>query len=408
MLLMKGFKKKNIKYVMISLVLIPILIIYYSIPGTADGTRVRVAEVSNSTLNPNPLKSVHPFASPLNIKFYVDSDVIVFNPSLLPITSTRFLAVGREQEGRFKHTIQNKNVEFIKSTMVKCFMGYNKTQDEFQCESPPTEMTFYTPLEKAGNRYVNDSHKFKWDQFVGAEDGRLFWGPDMKPAMIFGMNTENDRRSRSLWLIGVESDLKQHELGRELSDLGTVEKNWVAFVLDGSLYFQIHITPRKLYRWNGVGKELSKIPINPDELKTCLTHHSIPFNDFHQSTNMLKLVLCNYGECVPNNQNTILIQLVHLMEFNGIRYSPVLLTWDVTTLKLKSVSSHFHYPGIEEKTMVFATGWNYLITNNSEYEPDLGFLDSKILLSIGVKDVLGKALVIESKMFLSGSHACSS
>ena len=403
---MKRFKERNIKYLALSLVFISVFI-YCDSQVTAEATRVEIAEVSNSTLNPSPLDSVHLFATPMNVKFYGDSDNGIYNPSLLPISATRFLVAGRARQESFKHTIQNKTLEFSRSSLVKCFMTYNKTQNEFQCESPPTEMDVYFPLEITVQRLYNDSRKYSWDKFVGAEDGRLFWGPDKKPTMIFGMNSENEQRSRSLWLVGVESDLKQHELGRELYDLGRLEKNWVTFVLDGSLYFQPHITPRKLYRWNGVGKELSKIPVNPDELKTCLIRHDIPFNYFHQSTNILKLVLCNFGECVPNGQNTILIQLIHLIHFNKARYSPVVLTWNSTTLELETVSFHFHYPGIEDKTMVFATGWNYLISNNAGYEPDLGFLDSKILLSIGVGDKAGKALVIDSKLILSGSHACS-
>lgn len=157
---MKRITKINMQFVLFTLILLIVIIKFLVL------TELNDIDLKILPTDSGPFKAIHPFSTPKKIHYYVSEDIKVYNPSLLPITSTRFLAVGRKglvDLVDLKYDVENKTLVFSKSTAVTCFMEYHISVIKFRCESPPSEMTFHIPFKFITKRYMADPKKYKWD-----------------------------------------------------------------------------------------------------------------------------------------------------------------------------------------------------------------------------------------------------
>ena len=418
-----------------------------SVVGSPASTNI-VAMSTNSNII-TPIDSFNPWTTPANVVWYEDPSKNggLFNPSILalpPGSRYPFLMAGR----RPHRVVKYDGEDYYESGIILCFMNYTSgvgtdQESRFQCSTEPVTLKIDEHAHQSSVRKEKRKDG-NWYKFIGAEDPRVFWGPKGEPMLLYGMNTQSLDRLRSMWLVDLRKTFPeldgmlpesstphqpihdQMELGLEQKGFDRIEKNWAAFVYGDELMLHSNMKPRKVYRLQGSPKETGNQPIAPvplnnaKDLEQCFQslfprYANSQNNALHQATNILRLTLCNRGQCTPNADNTIYLKLFHVKDHAAYRYTQFAFTWAMKEgLPVRSLNGPMELPGHSMKTINFVTTINYLLEERSQGQderhlgPDHGYLDSKVVLSFGVGDGSGKATLIYAHQLVAGETQCHS
>lgn len=395
--------------------------------------------------------SVNPWYGPISVYWYKkgsDKNNGIFNPTVLPLPSTspyKYLGSARIPG----HEEKTDKLEFglWRSNIVICFMNLIEMPNEryFECVEDPVIPDFPIPYAEILERLKGVSKDdFSWSKFIGAEDPRLAWNEEGMPYILYGMNSKAKTRHRTIWMSDVryvfpevtkiwsqqclaqksEPVFNRMEAGFTVPDdanlVHDLEKNWAPMLTDDKFLLHANLDPRLIFEPTVKDGEIQLDHLkgyDTDRLMKCFNKlyespHKKDHHALHQATNMLRITTCFYGECVPDNSNTFYYQIFHVKNYVGYHYSRYIALWNITgpEYKFHSVVGPFEMPGMDAEKSHFIVSMNY-VPEESHVEScgkrmDHGYLDSKLVLSVGDEDSRGKAFILTPQDILSSQHFC--
>ncbi len=354
-----------------------------------------------------------------NTESTIFQDTRVYNPSVLPLppgSRFPFVAVARMDAEPFYLVGDSASKRFAsyRSTIVSCFLDQH-----FSCaRAPLIQKRLYVPWATVQHRREHPSNTIKWryDEYVGAEDPRLFWTSDGAPLMLYGLNSQDTRLSRQQWIIDLRELLPELRAvlppsymhapirfrGTELryAHALEVEKNWIplpSFDYD-SLLLSYTIDPHKLLRValppdGSFVREVEVQPFNfaPDELVyNNSSRSSLCFQSLFGTTRRYQSLSLNQGSNAllfkDADGTTRYLAVFHTrsrdppMEFENF----IVLLEATGSRRIVSVSSRPWLPAIySDESFIYVTSIAYVNGNGDK----IGDLNSTILVSIGGSDV---------------------
>ncbi|GAA6010122.1 hypothetical protein JCM10207_007570 [Rhodosporidiobolus poonsookiae] len=249
-----------------------------------------------------------------------------------------------------------------------------------------------------------------FDQFIGAEDPRLFFTNDGQPLMIYSQTGRSPNICRALNIIdarmvipGLDKALKRAGWNapiqfREQTDLirenqSPIEKNWSPYLGENDeLFFHVSLAPQQIYKWV---PGLTLRPLDPlapaHNCLTTLLKADMNRVKLHHATPLLRATLCKRGECVPDVHNTVLFGMIHVKYHPQpyLHYVRHIVTWNVTSpYEYLSVSRPLTYSGTNQADPIFTVSmaWDHPTTAGNGLGLNHGFLDDNVLISFGVAD----------------------
>jgi hypothetical protein len=391
------------------------------------------------------VKSKNVFQRPYDIIWYENEErdkpkefSYFFNPTILPIPGTKqFFVVARTWLPKYK--MIDGEYANGSSGLVGCLLVLktNGGLKQFECVTEPKQLQLDIPVDALMARYMR-THSL-WNKFVGAEDPRLFFDASGLPMLEYGMNSAVASRARVVYLTDMRGlyepldrlinetcpdnqrtplEYRQQELGSSVSDkaklVGEIEKNWVPMTNDalGTL-IQIHVNPRKIVRVNG--SDLEELQgYEKFEVDQCLKRNFeslIAGRSIHQCANLVRVTLCQHGECAPDDDNTFYMQVLQAKRYENINYEHFVALWSIKApgFKLHSIAGPLNMPGLNSNDLIYWNSMNYIHDEGKcpgDRGFDHGFLDSDLVLSMGVGDVTGKAIVVSPQDLLSQRYTC--
>ncbi|GAA5999846.1 uncharacterized protein JCM10292_003770 [Rhodotorula paludigena] len=386
--------------------------------SSANALAVLTSTTMSSALRPkgypqsaNKAKVVESISNPYGFINLVDPySGGVFNPSLLVLPDQaglgwRHLLVARGEEKY--ELIQGEDTRWEK--VVGCFMlPLKRAHLDLPYLARESELTTLDlPAERKVPYHRCDNPDF--NQFVGAEDPRLFFRDDGQPLMVYSQTGRSPNICRALYIIdarvvipGLDKALKKAGWNppiefREQTDLiregqYNIEKNWSGFMgQNDELMFHVSLVPQEIYKWV---PNMTLRPLNPlAPSHNCLT--DILGNDMnrvhlHHATPLLRATLCRRGECKPDVHNTVLFGIIHVKyhPLPYLHYVRHVVTWNVTEpYEYISVSRPLTYSGTNQADPIFTVSmaWDHP-TDRYGLGLNHGFLDDSVLISFGVAD----------------------
>ncbi|KAK7203975.1 hypothetical protein BZA70DRAFT_196785 [Myxozyma melibiosi] len=262
----------------------------------------------------------------------------------------------------------------------------------------------------------------------GYHDPRIFWSMDGAPLMI--INQQSRYGCFGLWVIDLRSVypslryrvnrslLNQFPTVMELTRLegrGTVEKNYLMFYdsATSESYVQYDLAYNKRHFAKLIGNGLTTSNLTSPLELPCITEDAT----WHQATNAIKIVLCNYGECTPGPENTVFMSFLHKkLGVKGsfkVQYHRYVAVWKSTApfeligfgdkhVRFDNEDRWEQMYDVEGKFMyTVSVNWE---TNQNRYE---GYLNEKVIVSLGVGDHGNAAVVLPARDLLTCMHSCS-
>lgn len=147
--------------------------------------------------------------------------------------------------------------------------------------------------------------------------------------------------------------------------------------------------------------------VNSKAETTCI--EDIMGTDLHQATPILRVTLCNRGECLPSIHNTVLFGLIHKRnERPHLWYDRRIVTWNITSpFEYRSVSKRLVYPGARHDDYVWTGSMTYNFDPSAiPLDRSHGYLDDEIWLAFGIKDAEAGWLDVDARQLLDDHHFC--
>lgn len=335
-----------------------------------------------------------------------------FNPSILPLppgSVYSFWVVFRRRSSK---------QDGLYSELVSCFLEQDQDGD-FHCV---TSMIVLNDVQYNRTETANFLA-------LGPENARVLFGLQGQPLMVYG-NTSLVH-NRGLWIQDLRKVFKPHEFADHFpagyfDSAPIVVQRPTEFVLPLGNWKK-NIFPFNDFRTNKMylvdhyrGPEPSLFPY--DELTgntsepilgrngtDCMYKYIGEYQngEIHGASNMLRIVLCNESDgCSLTTENVLRIGVIQYRVMEPRTYFPLVVTmFDAEPFSYRSISPSLRFKG--EKSFQYVTSMQFIHTKNAGAGlSDLGYLDSQVLISLGIDDRSSGAVVVQAIDLLKEQIAC--
>ncbi|KAK9379276.1 uncharacterized protein V2V93DRAFT_373444 [Kockiozyma suomiensis] len=349
---------------------------------------------------------------------------MTYNPTIFalpPSSHFPFLIVARVRGEGFFQTSLICEGKYIDETKDNSY-GFPITTRLIGCATSAKELAVpQTPARDCQKRdFMSD--------VPGFHDPRIFWSNEGAPLMI--INQQSRYGCFGLWVIDLRSVypslryrvnralLNEYPTVMELTRLegrGNVEKNYLLFYdsVTSEPYVQYDLAHNKRHFAKLIGNGLTTSNLTSPLELSCIHDDAT----WHQATNAIKIVLCNYGECTPGPENTVYMSFLHkksgVKESLKVQYRRYVAVWK-TTAPFELVgfgNKHIRFDNEDEWEQKFDVEGKFLYTvsinwetNQNRYE---GYLNENVLVSLGVGDHGNAAVVLPARDLLTCMDSCS-
>ncbi|KAK9455747.1 hypothetical protein V1511DRAFT_458428 [Dipodascopsis uninucleata] len=349
---------------------------------------------------------------------------VTYNPTILSLPPTShypFLIVARVRGDGLQHRSVICEGKYYDASYRNAY-GIDVLSRNIGCATHPRELIVpQTPAKECDGREILANAP-------GFHDPRIFWSMQGAPIMI--LNQQSRYGCFGLWLIDLRSVYPslRYKVNRALlTEYFTVveltrtegrknmEKNYILFYDSntGESYVQYELGYNNRHFSRLIGNGLATANLtSPFELP-CIAEDAT----WHQATNALKVVLCDYGECEPNTDNTVYIAFLHKKEgvpgTLKVLYKRYLAVWKTyAPFEMVAFSSKYiRFDNEDEWEQKFDIEGKFLYTvgiswesNQNRYE---GYLNEKIIISLGVGDHGNAAVVLPVRDMLVCMIKCN-
>lgn len=335
-----------------------------------------------------------------------------FNPSILPLPpgSTYpfwvvFRRLSAKQDGSYNE-------------LVSCFLKQDQGGD-FRCETSLMILKDVLYNRTATAEFGN----------LGPEDPRVLFGLQGQPLMVYG-NTSLVR-NRGIWVRDLREAFKPHEFADHFppgyfDGVPITVQQPTEFILPGdgwrkNIFPFNNFQASKMYLLDHYpAPEPSLSPY--DELTgntsaplpgrngmQCLTTWlgENEIGEVHGASNMLRIVLCNEDEdCPLTPENVVRFGMIHHRHGVYKNYSPLVVTmFDFEPFNYRSISPSLYFKG--GIAFQYISSIQFIHTKNTGAGfSDLGYLDSQVIISLGVDDSTCGAVVVQAIDLLKDHYSC--
>ncbi|KAK9367467.1 hypothetical protein V1509DRAFT_626736 [Lipomyces kononenkoae] len=348
---------------------------------------------------------------------------MTYNPTIIalpPSSHYPFLIVARVRGGGFFQESLICEGKYIDEPFVNPW-GFDVINRVIGCATNPRVLVVpQTPARDCtGIDFMSD--------VPGYHDPRIFWSNTGAPLMMF--NQQSRYGCFGLWIIDLRSVypslryrvtrglLNQYPTVMELTrkeGRDPIEKNYLMFfdAETGAGYVQYEIGHgyRHFARLVGNGLTTSNMT-SPFEV-SCITEDAT----WHQATNAIKVVLCDYGECEPEPENTVYLAFLHKKEIPEewkVQYKRYVAVWK-STAPFEMVgfgSKHVRFDNEDEWEQKFNVEGKFLYTVSIAWETNMnryeGYLNENVIISLGVGDHGNAAVVMPVGDLMTCLRSCS-
>ncbi|KAK9465514.1 hypothetical protein V1512DRAFT_45987 [Lipomyces arxii] len=346
-----------------------------------------------------------------------------YNPTIIPLPPTShfpFLIVARARGSGYAQTSLICEGNYVDERIVNGY-GIEISTRHLGCITTPRELAVpQTPARDcSGVNFMAD--------LPGYHDPRLFWSAELQPLML--LNQQSRYGCFGLWLIDLRSIypslrykvtrglLNEYPAVTELTKAKgrhVVEKNYQIFYgPDNEPYVQYELGHASRHFAKIIGNGLTTHNLtSPDEL-SCIVDDAT----WHQATNPLKVVLCNYGICEPSPENTVYIAFVHKKESTNkfkVQYKRYLAVWkSVPPFSMVAFGAkHIRFDNEDEWEQKFDVEGKFLYTVSIAWEKYTGryegYLNERVVISLGVGDHAAAAVSLPVADLLGCMVSCTS
>eukprot|EP01117_Protostelium_nocturnum_P019572 TRINITY_DN8522_c0_g1_i2.p1 TRINITY_DN8522_c0_g1~~TRINITY_DN8522_c0_g1_i2.p1 ORF type:complete len:175 (-),score=48.19 TRINITY_DN8522_c0_g1_i2:53-577(-) len=146
----------------------------------------------------------------------------------------------------------------------------------------------------------------------------------------------------------------------------------------------------KFYKHEGYEKKLSALTEEVQDdgrLESCILKRVGKDSNAIHLTQLLSVVLCNRGECEPNKNNTILLNIMQSEHNRGGRklYSPYVITYfGISPFSFRSISPLVMYAGLgAESTYSHSITWYF---DGEVTDKNIGYLNDKVIITLVIRE----------------------
>ncbi|KAK9451371.1 uncharacterized protein V1518DRAFT_408373 [Limtongia smithiae] len=351
---------------------------------------------------------------------------VTYNPTIMAMPSSAhypFLIVSRFRSDGLEQKCVICEAKYA-DEVTRDGYGFEHTEKTITCATNPIVLEVpLTPARDCLEREYMSS-------IPGYHDPRIFWSQTGAPLMI--MNQQSRYGCFGLWVIDLRSVypslryrvnralLNQYPTVMELTRLqnrGPIEKNYMIFfdLESGIPYVQYELSPQGRHFSRLIGNGLASYNMtNPLEI-ACLP--DIPSAVWHQATNALMVVLCNYGDCEPTADNTVYISFLHNKvqheDTLKVEYSRYLAVWKaVAPFEMIGFASRpLRFENEDELENAYDVEGKFLYTVSIAWERHEnrfeGYLNENILISLGIGDHANGAVILPARDLFACMNRCN-
>ncbi|KAK9388108.1 hypothetical protein V1515DRAFT_462804 [Lipomyces mesembrius] len=347
---------------------------------------------------------------------------MTYNPSIIalpPSSHYPFLIVARVRGGGFFQESVICEGKYIDEPFVNAY-GFEVMNRLIGCATNPRVLTVpQTPARDCtGIDYMSD--------VPGYHDPRIFWSNTGAPLMMF--NQQSRYGCFGLWLIDLRSVypslryrvtrglLNQYPTVMELTRIegrNPIEKNYLMFydADTGAGYVQYELRHGSRHFSRLIGNGLTTSNMTSPLEATCIGEDAI----WHQATNAIKIVMCDYGQCEPEPENTVYLTFLHKKEIPEtfkVQYKRYVAVWKATAPfeMIGFGSKHIRFDNEDEWEQKFNVEGRFLYTVTVAWETNMnryeGYLNENVVISMGVGDHGNAAVVMPVRDLFTCMSSC--